>query len=180
MPTAAKCLKFLLPGLACLASVGVTACTVDEPGSALPSPETTSPTSSTTSSSTTSPFIQMDACDVLDKLLKGQGFPKGENKTTRNECVTTKQEYGAVSLVLTANQGLSEFKRKNPKAIDISVNGRQSARLVDYPGTCMIAMKVGQNASVRVDTISVDTDVDFCPEAKRYAEALEPSLPQVP
>jgi hypothetical protein len=116
---------------------------------------------------------------LLDALVDGQGFDRGENKTARNECVTGKEQYGAVSVALDPTQGLSEFKQRHPQANRILINGRDAMEFSESTGTCIVAVAVGNSQSARINTVSVDTEADFCPEARKYAEELEPKLPDV-
>lgn len=120
----------------------------------------------------------MDACKVLDELDFGQGFDPGENKTARNECVTSKLDYGGLGLVLDPRQGLSEFSKENSNATNETVNGRRALQASESDGSCMVAVEVAEHARAMVTVSPHGVGKDGCPEAKRWARALEPKLPK--
>ncbi|WP_216215575.1 DUF3558 domain-containing protein [Amycolatopsis aidingensis] len=125
-------------------------------------------------------FDTMNACTMLDDILSGQGFKPGENKTARNECHASKTQYGAVAIALDPVQGMAEFRKTDPSAVETQINGRPALRSYRPADACDIAMKVAENARAIIGTtITQGYGRDACAEAKKYAKQLEPMLPKV-
>src|SRR5690242_11373883 len=70
--------------LATVAALALAGCSNTTPGTA--SPSTGASGTSTTSTANANVFSALNACQVLDHLLTGQGFDPGENISRRNEC----------------------------------------------------------------------------------------------
>ncbi|GAB3576127.1 hypothetical protein GCM10027445_39700 [Amycolatopsis endophytica] len=168
----------ILVGGACLLTVG-TACTSAVSGtpSAAPTTQNSTPTGSDV-------FAGLDACQLLDQLNAGQGFAPGENKSRRNQCTASKPGFATYGLALDSVQGLSEFDAANAGATSISVNGRDGMQ-ADIPvGGCAVAVGVGvgvgehARALVLVTMERASEDAHGCPNARAFAEKVEPLLPQ--
>ncbi|WP_243859190.1 DUF3558 domain-containing protein [Amycolatopsis arida] len=164
-----------IAGVVLTACTVISACSPTENGSAVPIP---------IEHSTTAPgndvFAGLNACRVIDDLLDDQGFNPGENKTARNECVASKLEYGGIGLALDSTQGIAELAKRSPDAVELKINGRKALQTPTNIGTgCAVALEVDQHARAMVTVSPVgSSDLDACAEARRYAEELEPKLPE--
>lgn len=141
------------------------------------SPSTASATTSTTPAN---PFGTMQACQILDQLLAGQGFEPGSNKSARNQCIASKLYFGTYAVVLDPEQGLDEFSTQNPGAVSTQINGRNAMRDEPVPGMCAFALEVSRSARALVVATMPDPKdrAQACPNAKQLAERLEPLLPK--
>lgn len=155
------------------AAVAVTGCSSTTPGNPLPS-------TSTTSTASANVFGSLNACQVLDQLLAGQGFDPGANISRRNECDASKLDFGTYGIALDPGQGLSEYATDNPGAATKSINGRNALQAKPSAALCEFALQVGQHArALATATMAKSTDnAQACPSAKLLAEKLEPLLPK--
>ncbi|GAB3576130.1 hypothetical protein GCM10027445_39710 [Amycolatopsis endophytica] len=164
--------------LAAVAGVvlALSACTSTVAGTASPAPGASSdPTTSDV-------FAGLDACRILDQLNAGQGFNPGENKSARNQCVALKSGFASYALALDPVQGLSEFAATNTDPLAISINGRDAMQANTPSGGCAIAIGVGEHARALVVATMVrfEENAQACPNAKAFAERVEPLLPRLP
>jgi hypothetical protein len=122
----------------------------------------------------------LNACQVLDQLLAGQGFDPGKNQNKRNECTTSKLNFGAYSIALDSTQGIADFATSNAGATQTAVNGRKAMEFEPSPGMCVYALEAGQNArALAISNMASSTaNARACPSAKQLAEKLEPLLPK--
>ncbi|WP_246256968.1 DUF3558 family protein [Amycolatopsis anabasis] len=148
-------------------------CSSKQVGTALPAA-----TPAASSAGNQDVFAEMNACEVLDDLLAGQGFDPGVNKTSRNECNTGKIDAWAVGLALDPVQGLAEFTKTDPNATSTDINGRRALQSAKAGGNCDIAIEVAEHARAVIG-VTAGVHDDGCPIAKQYAEKLEPKLPKV-
>lgn len=161
---------------AVLASTACTNPTTRNAGQASASTPTPAP-----SASRRDVFGEMNACQVLDDLLAGQGFEPGENKTRRNECGTLKPDYGGYAIALDPVQGLAEFVVTDPGAVSTKINGRNAMQApTGIYGGCAIAIEVSAHArALVVATMSYSENQPMaCPAARELAVKLEPLLPK--
>ncbi len=144
------------------------------PGSASPADAVPSTTTSA------NVFGTMNACQVLDQLLAGQGFDPGQNKSARNQCTASKLEFGTYGLTFDQSQNLADFAASNPGATQTAVNGRNAMQALPTPGMCVYALEVGQNAraTAGVNMAYPKDNAKACPNAKQLAERLEALLPK--
>ena len=160
-------------GVGCLA-FATTGCTSTVTGTA-------SPASGASPTASADVFAGINACQVLDQLVAGDGFDPGENKSRRNECGATKPGVSTYGLALDPVQGLREFSETNDAVESTSVNGRDALQ-ADMPvGGCAIAIEVGEHARamVQVSLATGPDDPRACVDARAFAERLEPLLPKV-
>ncbi|NYI88333.1 hypothetical protein HNR02_001656 [Amycolatopsis endophytica] len=125
-------------------------------------------------------FAGLNACQVVEQLTTGQGFGPGENISRRNECDATKDDFATYGLALDPVQGLTEFAAANDGEVSLSVNERNALQANIPTGGCAIAMEVGDHARAMV-TVSMarySQDSEACPNARAFAEKVEPLLPQ--
>ncbi|GAB3570274.1 hypothetical protein GCM10027445_23500 [Amycolatopsis endophytica] len=125
-------------------------------------------------------FAGLNACQVLDQLVAGEGFDPGENISRRNECDATKPGVSTYGLALDPVQGLREFAETSEGLVNATVNGRQAMQ-ADIPlGGCAIAIEVGAHARamVQVALATGPRDPRACVDAQAFAEKLEPLLPE--
>ena len=159
--------------LACLAMTA-TACTDTVAGTA-------SPASDVTPSSTNADvFAGLNACQLVEQLTSGQGFGPGENISRRNECDATKFDFATYGLALDPVQGLTEFAAANDSVVNLSINGRNAMQANIPTGGCAIAIQVTEHARAMV-TVSMSRysqEAEACPNAKTFAEKVEPLLPK--
>ncbi|GAB3570293.1 hypothetical protein GCM10027445_23550 [Amycolatopsis endophytica] len=157
-------------GVACLAAATI-ACTSTVAGTASPV---------VTSSAASDVFAGLNACQVLDRLVAGEGFDPGVNKSRRNECGATKPEFGTYGLALDPVQGLREFAETSEDVVTTSVNGRNALQASIPLGGCAIAIEVGEHARamVQVSLSTTPRDPQACVDAQAFAEKLEPLLPR--
>ncbi|WP_027942641.1 DUF3558 domain-containing protein [Amycolatopsis taiwanensis] len=160
--------------LVATAAMAVTGCSSTIAGTASPA------TTSRTGTASGNVFDALNACQVLDQLLAGQGFHPGDNQNTRNECTTSKLDFGAYSIALDPTRGLTEFAASNVGATQTVVNGRNAMQAEPSPGMCVYALEVGQNAlALALANMASSTDnAQACPNAEQLAEKLEPLLPK--
>ncbi|RZQ60741.1 DUF3558 family protein [Amycolatopsis suaedae] len=145
-------------------------------------PRATGISATTPPSSSSSPpdvFNGMNACDVLNQLLASQSFEPGKNISQRNECVASKIRYGSASIALDPAQGLAEFRKTDPNASELTINGRPALEAVESFGGCAIALEVSSTARAVAGIALEDPRNDSCPDSRRLAEKLEPLLPKV-
>ncbi|NIH87388.1 DUF3558 domain-containing protein [Amycolatopsis granulosa] len=123
---------------------------------------------------------KLDACALLDRLLTGEGFDPGERKTTRNECVTTKIDYGARGIALDPVQGLADYQAQVPAATPVEINGRRAVQgKPTGQGSCEFALEVGEHARAMATAVISGTDESrVCTVAQELATKLEPLLPR--
>ncbi|NIH81925.1 DUF3558 domain-containing protein [Amycolatopsis viridis] len=142
----------------------------------MPSPATSG---KSTSAHTDDPFGGMVACQVLDQLNASQGFNPGDNISHRNECTATKPGLGSNGLALDPVQGLAEFRRTDPQAIDTNVSGRRALQ-VQNPLDCTIAFEVSEHARVlaQMAMSMPERNAEACPLAHDLAVRVEALLPQ--
>ncbi|NIH86170.1 DUF3558 family protein [Amycolatopsis granulosa] len=164
-------------GIACVLGTVVTACTSTVSGS--PSPAPVVPPISRPGSSDV--FAGLDACRLLDQLNAGQGFNPGENKSRRNQCTASKLDFATYSIALDATQGLREFAATNTGVREISVHARKAMEADISTGGCAVAVEVADRALalVLVTMARGSEDAQGCPNARSFAEKLEPLLPPV-
>ncbi|NIH84663.1 DUF3558 domain-containing protein [Amycolatopsis granulosa] len=126
-------------------------------------------------------FAGLNACQILDRLVAGQGFDPGENKSHRNQCGATKHDFGTLGVALDPKQGLSEFAQANAAVRSTSVNGRDALQADIPTGGCAIAVEVGEHARALVlaTLVTGPRDPQACVDAHSLAEKLEPLLPKV-
>lgn len=160
------------------AVVAMTGCYTTTMGNASKASEPTS--TGTTGAVNSNPFGTLKACQVLDQLLAGQGFDPGDNQNARNECTTSKIDFGAYSIALDPTRDLTDFEATNAGATQTVVNGRKAMQVKPTRGMCVYALEVGQNALALVLANMADPrqGSQSCPSAKQLAEKLEPLLPQ--
>lgn len=160
------------------AALAVAGCSSTTPGSA--SPSTASTSASATGTTSTDPFGALQACQVLNQLVAGEGFDPGSNKSSRNQCITSKLNFGAYGVVLDPVQGLSEYSIQNPGAISTQINGRKAFQAEPDRGMCEFALEVGQHARAQATATMANSkdNAQACPSAKQLAEKLEPLLPK--
>jgi len=160
------------------AALAVTGCSSTTPGNA--SPSTGAASTSTTSTASGNVFGSLNACKVLDQLLAGQGFHPGENESRRNQCTTSKLNFGAYTIGLDSDQGLDDFSSSNTGATKTSINGRNAMQAEPSPGMCVYDLEVGPKAQAMViaNMASSTANAQACPSAKQLAEKLEPLLPK--
>lgn len=160
------------------AAVVMTGCYTTMAGSASKPTEPT-PTG-TTGTVNSNPFGTLKACQVLDQLLAGQGFAPGDNQNARNECTTSKIDFGAYSIALDPTRDLTDFEATNAGTTQTVVNGRNAMQAKPTRGMCVYALEVGQNARALVLANMADPrqGAQSCPSAKQLAEKLEPLLPK--
>ncbi|NIH78776.1 DUF3558 domain-containing protein [Amycolatopsis viridis] len=123
----------------------------------------------------------MDACTVLNQLLAGQGFDQGERKTTRNECVATKLDYGGLGIALDPVQNLAELQAQLPGTTGLQISGRKALMgQPSGPGSCEVGLEVDEHArAVVIASISrSDLRDQVCTAAQELATKLEPVLPR--
>ena len=142
-------------------------------GTAAPAPAT--------SASNSDVFANLNACQVLDQLNAGQGFEPGWNISVRNQCNATKPGFASYALALDGVQGLSEFATANTGVLDISINGRDAMQANASTGGCAVAVEVSEHARalVVVTMARASEDAQACPNARTFAERVEPLLPKV-
>lgn len=174
MPISVKTLRRVVPVAA--AALLAAGCTSSVSGA--PAPETSS--SAATSASAANVFGRMDACQVLDQLLSGQGFDPGKRYSKRNECHAQKFDFAVYSMALDPVQGLDEYKTQNPTATPTTVNGRNAMQVTPGEGMCEFALEVSQHARAlaTVTMAQAQQSAQACPLAQQYAERLEPLLPK--
>ncbi|MEV5298534.1 DUF3558 domain-containing protein [Amycolatopsis methanolica] len=155
--------------------LAATGCTTTVSGTPSPAPQTSPSTAQDV-------FAGLNACQLLDQLNAGEGFRPGRNISKRNECTSTKNEYGARGLALDPVQGLQEFLQTDPNATETTVNGRRALESPGSAGACDIAIEMGPHARVLVDiTIaSANEYARACPDARQFAQRVEPLLPKTP
>lgn len=160
------------------ASLAVAGCSSTTPGNA--SPSTASTSTSATGTTSTDPFGALQACQVLNQLVAGQGFDPGSNKTAHNQCTASKPDFGAYGVFLDPVQGLGEYSAENPGSVSAQINGRKALRVEPDRGMCEFALEVGQHArALTTATMANPKDnAQACPSAKQLAEKLEPLLPK--
>lgn len=160
------------------AALAVTSCSSTTPGTASPSTGAVSP--STASTATANVFGSLNACRILDQLVAGQGFASGTNESARNQCTTSKLNFGAYGIAFDPMQGLSEYSSQNPGATTTTINGRKALQAEPSPGFCEFALEVGQHARAQAgaNMASSTANAQACPNAKQLAEKLEPLLPK--
>ncbi|MGI6869898.1 DUF3558 domain-containing protein [Amycolatopsis sp. 3B14] len=158
---------------ACLAAT-MAACTTTVAGTA-------SPISGVSPTANADVFAGLNACQVLDQLVAGEGFNPGENTSRRNECGALKPRFGSYGLALDPVQGLREYRETNDAVTDVSVNGRNALQADIPTGGCAIAIEVGEHARalVQVALVTSPRDPQACVDAQVLAEKLEPLLPKV-
>ncbi|MFD2419013.1 DUF3558 family protein [Amycolatopsis pigmentata] len=164
--------------LATVAALGLTGCSSTTPGTAFPSTGATS--TGTTTTGNANVFSALNACQVLDQLLTGQGFDPGENISRRNECDASKLNFGTYSIALDPARGLSEYRTENSGAMTTTINGRNALQAKPSAAMCEFALEVGQHArALATATMAESTaNAQACPSAKQLAEKLEPLLPK--
>ncbi|MDQ0378089.1 DUF3558 domain-containing protein [Amycolatopsis thermophila] len=116
----------------------------------------------------------------MEQLTADQGFGPGENISSRNECDVTKYDFATYGLALDPVQGLPEFAAANEGEVSLSVNGRDALQANIPTGGCAIAIAVTEHARAMV-TVSMarySQDSEACPNAKAFAEKVEPLLPK--
>ncbi|TVT31543.1 DUF3558 domain-containing protein [Amycolatopsis rhizosphaerae] len=181
MSTSTRAIRFLA-ATSCVAVVLV-GCSSTTSGTPMPltsiaGPSTSGPDTSSTSANV---LANLNACQVLDQVLAGQGFNPGENKSRRNECGALKPGYGDFDLSLDPVQGLAEFTRTDLDAIKIDINGRNAMQATEeLGGGCSVAMEVSAHARavVGVTMSSPSQDSLACSNARQLAQRVEPLLPK--
>lgn len=165
--------------LAIAAGLLATACSNTVTGNPAPS-NTASSGSASTSTATSNVFDTMDACQVLDQLLTGQGFNPGEKVSARNECHASKLDFGTYSIALDPVQGLAEFTSTNPSSVKTSINDRTAMQAQPGEGMCEFVLEVSQHARALagVTMARAKDSAQACPNARQFAEKLEPLLPK--
>nr|WP_243869825.1 DUF3558 domain-containing protein [Amycolatopsis granulosa] len=140
---------------------------------------TPSPAAPTSSPASKDVFAELNACRLLDDLTAGQGFNPGENKSPRNQCVAVKPDFASYALALDPVQGLNEFDTANPGATTIPVNGRRAMQADVTASACAVAVEAGPHARavVVVTMVRYSDNAQACPNARAFAEKLEPHLP---
>jgi hypothetical protein len=165
----------IVAGVTCLLAAG-SACTSTVPGSPSPAPATQNSTAADADV-----FAGLEACRLLDQLNAGQGFVPGENRSARNQCTASKPTFATYSLALDPVQGLDDFAATEPGATGISVNGRDGMQADIATGGCAVAVGVGDHALalvlVLVTMERASEDAQGCPNARAFAEKVEPLLP---
>lgn len=164
--------------LAIVAALGLAGCSSTTPGTASPSTGATG--TSATSTANANVFSALNACQVLDHLLTGQGFAPGENISRRNECDASKLNFGTYGIALDPARGLNEYAADTPGATTTRINGRNALEAKPSAAMCEFALEVGQHARALATAVMASStdNAQACPSAKQLAEKLEPLLPK--
>ncbi|SNR68779.1 Protein of unknown function [Haloechinothrix alba] len=132
------------------------------------------------------PLDGLEACDLLDDALEGEGFPPGEVETAggENGCMSSKSGTGTAGLDLQPGYVYDEFVFDKEKLHLGTVNQRHAMQIRDAigaGGSCNVSMEVrpDSRAVVGVNMRHGDTD-EACAFVEELAERLEPMLPGGP
>jgi hypothetical protein len=165
--------------LTVIALTALTSC-AGEQGNAVPA--STSPNTSTTSSNNV--FVNLKACDVLDKSLEGLGFSQGVINTAGgdNGCSSNKSEYGALTLSLQPDLSINDLNGNRNDMHGGQINGRPSIQHrngIRSKGDCAIAIEVTKTSRALVSTaLTTGTTDEACVFIESIANKIEPQLPK--
>ncbi|WP_406640685.1 DUF3558 family protein [Amycolatopsis sp. WGS_07] len=174
---------------AAFALVGTAACSNPVDGSATPSASAPAPASSPASSSD-NPFSSLNQCQLVDKILAGQGFPPAQPSVadSNRSCRTKKMSENAakdpaaeVGIALQNGQKYTENIQNPNSAHNGNIDGRkliEQRDLLGSPGGCQIGMEVGPNARALVIVLIGDDTAAACKKAEEVATALDKMLPR--
>jgi hypothetical protein len=174
-----------LAALTAIAAVALSACFNESGGTPIPS--TSSPGISvpaTSSGPSANIFGDLQACDVLDEALRGQGFAPAvvDKAGGDNGCDTSKPAFGGASLNLHPDLGIDDLNADPSKQYPGKINGRRSIQARDVVGSeggCSIAMEVTNTSrAFLVVVLATGTTNEACAFATEVAKKVEPQLPK--
>ncbi|AXB47579.1 DUF3558 family protein [Amycolatopsis albispora] len=159
------------------------ACTVEEPGKSVAGPAQ-SAAATQASPSPRELFDDVEACEVLDRAVVGQGFPPGTFSGIGSDNGCRTQVTGtALGLTLDDRQGIDALAAADPgKSFSGHVGERRAVQVKDSVGdggACEIGIEVAPQARAVVMVVlgsNRPTD-EACSKAKEIATAIEPVLP---
>ncbi|WAL66970.1 DUF3558 family protein [Amycolatopsis cynarae] len=156
----------------------IAGCSSTVPGRALPTP-LVSTASSRTGATEPNVFGGLDACQVLDQLLAGKGFDPGAKQSASNACAANKSSY-RYQVEFDPEWGLADFANTYRNTVKTVINGRNSLQSnYPYPYICRYALEVARHSRAVVEVLtSPHESAEACPDAKQFAEVLEPLLPK--
>jgi hypothetical protein len=126
----------------------------------------------------------MNPCTVLDQVLAGQGYPAAVPTTAdaKRSCVSTKQGYGEIGVLLQGGQTIDENITDPSKASTGDVNGRRAIQIrngLGGSGACDVKMEVKPNSRALVMvTLRTETTDEACRLVNDVATRVEVLLPK--
>ncbi|MDV6011263.1 hypothetical protein [Haloechinothrix sp. LS1_15] len=129
-------------------------------------------------------LLALDACQVLDAAVEGEGFEPGEPPDIRGDHACHVSKPREIDVPLGFQEGPFDVLQGDPdKMFEGEVNGREAILIRESlegggGGQCDISMKVGESERALVLVTKIDRDTDgACEDVERIAEQVEPQLP---
>jgi hypothetical protein len=176
---------FIIAMAGTVAAIAMSGCSSESGGTPTPITQDQNPNKSPSSTAASGGvFGDLEACNVLDKALDGQGFEAAvvDKAGGDNGCDAEKYMFATVSLDLQPNIGIDELNADPSNLYEGQVNGRSSMQIregLGSEGNCDIALEVAEDSramtGVSLATGSTDEACDFILEV---AKKVEPQLPK--